>query len=97
MIHRYKRDAAEELFDAIAHYEAERPGLGGEFLDEIDAGLATIKEAPTRWPAIEQEVRHYRLHRFPYHIIYQIKYEAISIVAIAHLHRKPGYWRDRLS
>jgi hypothetical protein len=36
------------------------------------------------------------LKRFPYGIVYQIRGDEISIVAVAHLHRQPGYWSERL-
>jgi plasmid stabilization system protein ParE len=96
MIHRYKRDAAQELFDAVQHYEDERPGLGGEFLDEVDRAIDRIKEAPQRWPQVEDRVRRYRLDRFPYGLVYEVHDSTIAIVAIMHLSRRPGYWRKRI-
>jgi hypothetical protein len=33
--------------------------------------------------------------RFPYGVVYQILESEILVVAITHLHRRPGYWRDR--
>ncbi|HEX3356072.1 MAG TPA: hypothetical protein VHS31_03735 [Tepidisphaeraceae bacterium] len=70
MTHRYKRDAANELFASVEYYEAEQSGLGGELLDEIDAALVIIKEAPNRWPATDEGARRYRLDRFPFHLVY---------------------------
>lgn len=35
--------------------------------------------------------------RFPYGVIYATDPEEIVILAIAHMHRRPGYWRDRLT
>jgi ParE-like toxin of type II ParDE toxin-antitoxin system len=93
MIHRYKPDAALELLAAVEHYEAERPGLGGEFLDAVDLAIVAIKEAPTRWPRIDQHARRYRLDRFPYHLVYDIKESVVVIIAVAHQHREPGYWK----
>jgi len=36
------------------------------------------------------------LRRFPYGLIYHEELGDILIVAMAHLHRQPEYWRDRL-
>ena len=36
-----------------------------------------------------------QIGRTPYGIIYQARENYILIVAVAHLHRKPGYWKDR--
>lgn len=40
-----------------------------------------------------------RLHftdRFPYGVIYVLEPDHVWIVALMHLHREPGYWRERL-
>jgi mRNA-degrading endonuclease RelE of RelBE toxin-antitoxin system len=41
-------------------------------------------------------VRRCRLRRFPYGLIYAIDEGDILIVAVAHTHRRPDYWRDRM-
>jgi hypothetical protein len=34
--------------------------------------------------------------RFPYQIVYRRRPDEIVIVAVAHVKRKPGYWKDRV-
>jgi len=36
------------------------------------------------------------LHRFPFSIVYLDDPEVLTIVAVAHAKRKPGYWRRRI-
>jgi len=48
-------------------------------------------------PVIEQDVRKCLTHVFPYSILYTIEQDAILIVCVMHLRRKPDYWRNRLS
>ena len=36
------------------------------------------------------------LKRFPYGVIYHLDEQEILVIAIAHLHRKPEFWRNRL-
>jgi hypothetical protein len=36
------------------------------------------------------------LRRFPFAIVYREKQDAIQILAIAHGHRRPKYWKRRL-
>jgi len=36
------------------------------------------------------------LQRFPYVIVYREKESSVEILAVAHGHRQPGYWKDRL-
>jgi hypothetical protein len=33
---------------------------------------------------------------FPYRIVYFVKDEVLTIVAVAHAKRRPGYWRERI-
>ncbi len=40
-------------------------------------------------------MRRCRLNKFPYNVIYALHNDDLIIVAIAHQHRKPMYWRAR--
>lgn len=51
---------------------------------------------PGSWAVIDQDVRRCLTHTFPYGILYTIEREHILVVAVMHLHRQPGYWRNRL-
>ena len=89
-------EAQAEIEDAAEWYEQARRGLATEFLREIDAGLERVVESPKAWHALSSRLRRYRLDRFPYGIIYQLRKEEILVIAVAHLHRRPDYWRHRL-
>jgi plasmid stabilization system protein ParE len=72
---RWHREARRDAEEAATFYEDRSEGLGDEFLDELDAGLSVILDAPERWPTWrgtppELEVRKYRIKRFPYAIAY---------------------------
>ena len=96
MIFKVEPAARLELEEAAQWYEASRPGLAAEFLDEFDRGVQMILDAPNAWHPLEGGIRRYRLDRFPYGIIYKMRDDEILIIAVAHLHRHPGYWRTRL-
>lgn len=36
------------------------------------------------------------LHKFPYVIVFRETATTVEVVAVAHEHRRPGYWRNRL-
>jgi plasmid stabilization system protein ParE len=88
-------EARRELEEAFAHYEAERDGLGFEFAVEVWRALARIQEFPNAWPKMTTRVRRCRTARFPYGIVYHAAEDRILIIAVAHLHRRPRYWRRR--
>lgn len=92
----FLRAARNELKAAIEHYEQEREGLGEEFTREAENALERIVAFPLAWSALGRDVRRCRLNRFPYGLVYVIRDEEIKIVAVMHLHRKPGYWESRL-
>jgi plasmid stabilization system protein ParE len=93
---RFLEIAQIELDETIEYYNNESVGLGDAFLLEVLNAIERIKLFPEAWHPFSSHTRRCQLHRFPYGIIYQILDTEILIVAIAHLHRKPDYWKDRI-
>jgi toxin ParE2 len=88
--------ATAELDEAVAWYAAQAAGLERRFIDERTA-RKRIAERPHAWRPLGDGVRRFRLGRFPYGLIYAVEADEIVVLAVAHLHRKPNYWRSRLS
>lgn len=93
---RFLKPAQVELEDAVAWYDSHSLGLGTQFLDDMDRTVRRIITYPFSSHETETGIRCCLLSRFPYGIIYGIDNDTIVIVAIAHLHREPRYWADRL-
>jgi plasmid stabilization system protein ParE len=89
--------AQQELEDAMLFYELEQRGLGRRFKREVRHAIDRIKMYPKAWPMERGEVRKCFVHKFPYNVLYSVHHQTITILAIAHQHRKPGYWIDRIS
>ncbi|MCK4640095.1 MAG: type II toxin-antitoxin system RelE/ParE family toxin [Candidatus Marinimicrobia bacterium] len=85
-----------ELEDALEYYELEVPGLGARFKVEVKCGIRRIRKYPDAWAKEKNDVRRCFLHKFPYKILYSIEEDYIYIIAIAHCHRHPDYWIDRI-
>ncbi len=88
--------AQRELDDAVAWYNEQAAELGQEFLDELDRVVRRAVTFPMSCPEIEPGVRRCLLARFPYGLIYGVDGETLVVVAVAHLHREPRYWVDRI-
>jgi len=88
--------ARREYDEAKEFYEAEHPGLGFQFKEQIRHSLLRIQQYPQAWPPERKEIRRYIVHKFPYKILYSIQADKIVVLAFAHLHRQPDYWADRL-
>jgi toxin ParE2 len=93
---RFLRIAEIELDEAIHWYESQAPGLGDTFLIEVLSAVDRISIFPDAWHPLDVDVRRCRLSRFPYGLIYAVDEGDILVLAVAHLHRRPDYWRDRL-
>jgi plasmid stabilization system protein ParE len=89
--------AQKEADEAFVWYEEKAKGKGREFLDELDRVVRLVKVYPLASPAIEQEIRRCLFARFPYSLVYGIDDQMIVIIAIAHSHREPDYWVERLT
>lgn len=94
---RFLKIAQIELDEAIEYYNSELPGLGDEFLLEVLNAIDRIQEYPEAWQIFTKNSRRCLVRRFPYGILYQVLESEILVAAIAHLHRNPDYWLDRIT
>lgn len=94
-----EREAEQEMLDAAAYYNENQSGLGADFLDKVDAALDEIAVRPERFAFYRgsKTVRSIRLERFPYRLLFVVEARRVAVVAVAHLHRHPDYWKKRLS
>lgn len=95
MTFQYHPDAANELTSSIEYYEKKSIGLGAEFLDEIEEAIEQILAHPQSGSLLTKQDQRILLDRFPFEIIYIVSESMITISAIKHLKRKPGYWKSR--
>jgi toxin ParE2 len=88
--------ADAELTDAIQWYDEQLPGLGSRFGSAVKETVNRIIAHPEA--ATVDSIGFYRVYvkGFPYKLIYSIERDDIWIAAVAHGHRKPMYWKDRL-
>lgn len=92
----YLEDALDEA-EAAARWYAERSVTAAAgFSAEIDEAESAILEFPDAWPLFDYGTRRYLLRRYPFSVIYRVESLRILIVAVAHGHRRPGYWKSRL-
>jgi plasmid stabilization system protein ParE len=88
--------AQQEIDDAVWWYNEQADNLGLDFLDELDRAVRLVRNHPLSSTQIEPGIRRCLLVHFPHALIYGIDQETIVVIAVAHLHRQPRYWADRL-
>jgi plasmid stabilization system protein ParE len=91
----FHAEAEAELVAAAAISEAELPGLGVEFIAEVERATHAVVSYPKIGHRFSRRLRRVLVRRFPYGLLYRIEAGAIRIVAVAHVRRRPGFWRQR--
>ncbi|HEX7332195.1 MAG TPA: type II toxin-antitoxin system RelE/ParE family toxin [Pyrinomonadaceae bacterium] len=96
MKYKFHPDALEEYREAAIWYAKREQELAQQFIANVEDAIQSVVQGPTRWRIIDEDVRRYLTHLFPYAILYTIENNFILIVAVMHLSREPGYWRERI-
>jgi len=88
-------EALEEAVSAARWYRERSPLTAKRFVAELNQVIDNILDAPHRWPVSARGTRKVKLPCFPYLVIYRAKDDGVLVLAIAHGHRRPGYWKTR--
>lgn len=96
MILEWHEEAKEEFAEAALYYERRVEHLGERFVVQVEATTARVLAAPLMPRCFDGECRKVRVGGFPYAVIYRVEEEdVLQIIAVAHLKRRPGYWKRR--
>jgi plasmid stabilization system protein ParE len=87
--------AAADVEEAWLWYEAQREGLGDEFLQVVQDALESIAAFPESAPLVQRDIRRHLLRRFPYGLFYRLIQGQVVVVACFHARRSPRVWRSR--
>jgi len=91
-------DANAEVEEATRWYRSHSEAAADRFEHAFVEAVEKVVASPQRWPQYLLGTRRYLVRRYPYLVIYRQRHNGtIQIVAIAHGHRKPAYWKDRLN
>ncbi|MBW4439990.1 MAG: type II toxin-antitoxin system RelE/ParE family toxin [Plectolyngbya sp. WJT66-NPBG17] len=88
-------EALTKYAEATQYYVQQRPELAQAFIDAVENAVYRVRESPTRWSAIDEDVRRCLTHKFPYGILYTIEQDHILILAVMHCSREPESWKYR--
>lgn len=91
----FHQAASLEVEDAQAWYEERSLLAAFGFLRELSTAIDHIGEAPARYPQAEWGARRILFERFPFALYYRIGQDIVTVIAVAHLKRRPGYWSRR--
>jgi len=92
---RFRVEAVADVALATEWYEAQRPGLGRDFVDALERLMNLISDLPEAFPEIAAGLRRALLGRFPYAVYYRLDGDVVHVIACLHTRRSPGRWRSR--
>lgn len=90
MILEFHPEAEDELIESALYYESKIGDLGYRFIKEVEEYSVLLQRHPELGQSIDEH--------FPYSLIYTYTLDtgSIWILAVAHQHKLPGYWRGRI-
>ena len=92
----FRRAAMREFDDAADRYDEQRPGLGEEFIVEIDQAVAKAAASPTRYPIVFGDVRRTVARRFPFSVYFRVRGDSMVVLSVFHGRRNPAIWQRRV-
>jgi toxin ParE1/3/4 len=90
-----RAEAEKEVDEAFGYYDAQRPGLGPEFLAEVQRVFDRIAVTPLLYAAVLADVRKAVVRRFPYCVYYRAHQDRVEVLAVFHTSRDSTEWRRR--
>lgn len=94
-------EARAEFVADVDLYDAREVGVGSGSEVAVRGAIDAAVDSPESWAVRhgwdrQPVVRSKGVNGFPYRVMYFVADELLTIVAVAHAKRRPGYWRERL-
>jgi toxin ParE1/3/4 len=90
--HVFHPEAEREYTEAANYYFKINPDLSVRFYDEIERLILEARTQPDRFRMFDPPARRHFSDVFPY----LDQPDRVWIVAVMHMKRRPGYWRERV-
>ena len=89
-------EAATEFEEALCWYSERSRRAAKGFDEAVSLALREIELSPQRCPLVDRR-HHLKIleQRFPYHIVYRVDGDVLTVIAVAHHARRPRYWQGR--
>jgi toxin ParE1/3/4 len=88
--------ARVETAEAAFFYNSQQSELGKRFVCVVEEAAKRVRVDPLLYPLVDADVRRCLVGTFPFSILFRLQKNKIIIVAVMHMHRKPGYWKHRV-
>ena len=94
-------EAEDEFSAAVAWYWDRDQGFAARLRIAVRTKVNDLLQWPESGPVYpgwteEPAVRHAKVAGSSYRVVYFVEGETLTVLAVAHTSREPGYWRHRL-
>jgi plasmid stabilization system protein ParE len=93
----YHPEAISEAWEVFHWYDDRSERAAEDFWQELRRARQSVAMHPSSWMPHVFGTRCFKLKHFPYALVYIEREDRIIGIAVAHLKRRPGYWRKRLT
>jgi plasmid stabilization system protein ParE len=88
-------EAEQEFREAFLWYFARSSIAANAFRTQVLEAIDGLADGADMWPANDDGFHFHVLHRFPYTVWYDLNVPLVPVIAVAHQHRHPNYWKSR--
>jgi plasmid stabilization system protein ParE len=93
---RFVAAARREFLAEVIYYNEERAGLGARFTAAVEEATARAVAFPLTGSPASKSTRRVFVKDFPFAVVYRPTTDGITVFALAHHSRCPGYWQSRV-
>ena len=92
----FRKEALQDILEAITWYENHREGLGDEFFISLEKSKHLIEQNPLQFSQKYKGIRKAIINRFPYIIYFKIENpQKVIVYAVLHMKRSEKQLRRR--
>jgi plasmid stabilization system protein ParE len=93
-----RSEAEADITAAAVWYQRQQAGLGDEFLAEVEIAITGAGKNPFLHPKLRRkpDVRRVPVRRFPYHIFFISRPDAVIIFRVLHSSRHEQEWKSNV-
>lgn len=88
-------EAIVEAEQAIEWYQARNVEAALGFRIALEGAIKSITNQPEFYQLVDDRFRECLIPSFPYAIYFEASANQVTVFAVSHTARKPGYWRGR--
>jgi plasmid stabilization system protein ParE len=92
----YHPEAIIEAHRAFHWYDERSKNAAEGFWKELRRARQLVSDQPESWMPYLHGTRCFKFDKYPYALVYIERGTRVIGIAVAHLKRRPGYWRKRL-